>query len=329
MSMSMMTINKSKPKKIAIGKVPSPTGPSLFALVFQSLKALPAPQADQIAECLTDRTLFESPAYASSFEIISDDGGWNFRGWYHQKPDLKSIQKLLLQKFKLKLSPANFTVTEEKSDQNWLELSYQQFPPLTIGSFYIYGSHLKKPEPKKGQIPLKIDAATAFGSGKHGTTEGCLLALERLKKQGVKPKSILDMGTGSGILALAAYQLWRKPTLAIDHDHESVKVACRHRRLNAVPSGDAGVVCANGDGYKARRVQAQSAFDLVIANILAAPLIEMAPELVAKLHKKSWVVLSGLLITQEKDVLKAHQKLGLKKKFVLHKGEWSTLVLGF
>lgn len=211
-------------------------------------------------------------------------------------------------------------------DTNWLLESYNQFPPLNIKEFFIYGSHYTGAFPKE-KIPLVIDAATAFGSGEHGTTKGCVEALSLLKSNKFKPKTILDMGTGSGILALAAYSLWRVPTLAIDNDKESVRVACRHRKMNKIPSGDKAVTCAYGDGFAARRVKQQAPFDLIIANILAAPLIDMAEIAVSALAPKGRMILSGILKTQAAAVKKAYRAQGLKPLKIFTRGEWVTMIL--
>ncbi len=235
----------------------------------------------------------------------------------------KTIVKIL----KTKAPMARISSTPLDVTTNWLLQSYQQFPPLDIDRFFIYGSHYDGNIPAK-KIALQIDAATAFGSGEHGTTKGCLELLSWLKtSQNIKPKSILDMGTGSGILALAAYELWRKPTLAIDNDKESVKVACRHRKMNDIPSGDAGVICAYGDGFAARKVKQGAPFDLIIANILAAPLIEMAHIAAPCLSPKGYMLLSGILKTQAAAVKRAYREQGLKPIKMITRGDWVTMVL--
>lgn len=212
---------------------------------------------------------------------------------------------------------------------NWLQESYKSFPPFTVGRFFIHGSHFQG-KVAKGLVPLQIDAATAFGSGEHGTTRGCLEALDTLKTKRFRPKNILDMGTGSGILGIAAYKLWGKPTLAIDIDKEATRVAVRHRRANNVPAKeDGGMICATGDGYNTRCVgmSAGHTYDLIIANILAGPLAKMAPDLATCLSPKGIAILSGLLVNQEKEVLKAHKSYGLHLVSRITHNEWRTLVI--
>lgn len=217
-------------------------------------------------------------------------------------------------------------IIEEIKDENWLEKAYSEHAPFSVGPFYIYGSHVVDPAPA-GQIGLLIDAVTAFGSGDHGTTKGCLEALVAMKEQGACPENILDMGTGSGILGIASYKLWQTSVTAIDIEEESIRVACKYRDLNHVPDDKAGMICAAGDGFHTEIVKQRAPFDLVMANILAGPLIEMAADLVAVLQKPGHVILSGMLTTQADGVQAAYTALGLSLKTRTDIGKWSTLVL--
>ena len=286
------------------------------------LVALPSRVSDsEIAEIAS---LLEDQAISTSWERTQNKD-WSLLWLVDFKPSAKVLAAQIGKKIGLEVLPTNITIAPVP-DVNWLEESYKQFPPFAVGPFFIYGSHFEGSVPK-GKLPLLIDAATAFGSGEHGTTKGCLEALAKLEGEGVKPKHILDMGTGSGILAIAAYRLWKKPTLAIDNDREATRVAVRHRRMNAVPAGEKGMSCATGDGYQARQVKQAKKFDLIIANILAGPLTIMAPSLAANLAKGGVAILSGLLTTQEADVLAAHKAVGLKKKARIVHEDWCTLIL--
>ena len=209
---------------------------------------------------------------------------------------------------------------------DWLAHSYRQFPPFAVGSFFIYGSHYdgEKPDDLTG---LQIDAATAFGSGEHGTTSGCILAMLDLNEDGVCPWNVLDMGTGSGILALAAYKIWKTPVLGVDNDEEAVRVSIRHRDVNGIPGGATGVDFEAGDGFRSSGTQAKRPFDLIIANILAGPLKDMAADLQAVADENGFVILSGILNTQADDVASVYVKLGFTEKKRTAIGDWSTLVL--
>ena len=215
---------------------------------------------------------------------------------------------------------------EQTPEENWLQKCYREFPPFSVGPFFIYGSHYEGQAPE-GLIGLQIDATTAFGSGEHETTKGCLQAMLDLKGKGVCPWNILDMGTGSGILALAAWKLWKAPVLAVDNDEEAVRVTERHAEMNGVATGKASLLAACGDGFKTKLVDTQKPYELIIMNILAGPVIEMAPEAAAVLDENGYVVLSGMLKEQTDLVASAYEGLGLVLTGRYDLGEWSTLVL--
>ena len=225
--------------------------------------------------------------------------------------------------------PGPWTFGEMAGDLDWLAASYKQFPAFSVGPFFIYGSH-HSPEDSAAPddaIGLQIDAATAFGSGEHGTTKGCLLAILDLDADGVCPWNVLDMGAGSGILGIAAWKIWKTPVLSVDNDEEAVRVACRHRELNHVPSGAAGMICKAGDGFATVTVQDKKPFDLVIANILAVTLKEMVADLVAVCDKNAHVILSGILIRQAQEVLDVYVPYGFTLVRRYDIGDWATLVL--
>lgn len=211
-------------------------------------------------------------------------------------------------------------------DVNWLEKCYQAFAPFHIGPFLIYGSHsVSDITINENDLPLLIDAATAFGTGDHGTTRGCMEMLVYLKDQKFTPQTVLDMGTGSGILAIAAHRLWDCYSGAIDNDPESVRVAALHRDKNAI--APERMICALGDGYKADYVQDKKTFDLVIANILARPLIDMAADCANACKAGGYIILSGLLETQADDVLAAHVTQGLQFVHRINHDDWTALLL--
>ncbi|HTK85484.1 MAG TPA: 50S ribosomal protein L11 methyltransferase [Patescibacteria group bacterium] len=212
---------------------------------------------------------------------------------------------------------------EKVADVNWLEHSYKQFEPFSVGEFFVYGSHFDG-EPPLGQIPLLIDAATAFGSGEHGTTAGCLRALLALQEARIKPRRILDMGTGSGILAVAAVKLWSVPALAVDIDPESVIVAARHAKMNGTGTA---INSVQGDGFRTPQVEERAPFDLIIANILAGPLVQMAPDLCDVLAPGGHVILSGMLAEQTPEVQVMYEKQGCRARRQFHQAGWTALLL--
>jgi ribosomal protein L11 methyltransferase len=172
-------------------------------------------------------------------------------------------------------------------------------------------------------IGLEIDAGMAFGTGRHETTKGCLLAVARLAKSR-KIKKPLDVGTGTGILAFGVARLCNVNVLAGDNDADAVRVAKENAKVNKLSKQ---VRILKSDGYRAKAIRDGAPFDLVTANILANPLIELAPHLAGVLAKDGRAVLSGLLNEQAKDVLAAHEAAGLALDFRLRLGDWSVLVL--
>jgi ribosomal protein L11 methyltransferase len=207
-------------------------------------------------------------------------------------------------------------------DKDWLAESRRGLPEFRAGPFFFYGSHFKGKVPRN-LIGLEIDAGMAFGTGRHETTRGCLLAIARLAKTHAFRK-VLDIGTGTGILAFAVARLCGVPVLAADNDADAVRVARENARVNKLSRQ---VRILRSDGYRAKAIRDGAPYDLVTANILANPLIALAPDLAGVLAKKGRAVLSGLLREQEKDVLKAHEAAGLALDFRLRLGDWSVLVL--
>lgn len=208
-------------------------------------------------------------------------------------------------------------------ETNWLEQTWKNFPPRQIGPFYIYGSHTDALPPPES-IGLEINAATAFGSGEHETTSGCLMALGELKEQGISFRRPLDMGCGSGILAMATAKLWDIPVLAVDNDPESVRVTLCNAEINKCADQIIGLC---NEGFEGGAVSSRGPFDLVTANILANPLYLMAASLMATCEPGARIILSGLLTRQAGEVVSAYEAAGAKLVGEKKIGDWSTLIL--
>jgi ribosomal protein L11 methyltransferase len=204
----------------------------------------------------------------------------------------------------------------------WLARTYASFPEQLIGQrIAVRGTHLTGPH-TPGRLTLTLDAGLAFGSGEHGSTRGCLVALEHVVRR--RPRRILDMGTGSGILAMAAAGLLRRKVLATDIEAWSVRVA----RDNAAMNGLAHLVQARlADGWLDPGVCAGGPYDLVFANILARPLCGMAKDLAEHLAPGGTAILAGLLANQARWVLAAHRRQGLRLERMLPQGPWTTIVV--
>ncbi|MDD9901553.1 MAG: 50S ribosomal protein L11 methyltransferase [Alphaproteobacteria bacterium] len=257
----------------------------------------------------------------------TDGDDWVLEMMMADKPDKASlyalISPILLENGVTHLARENSFQITALEDKDWLRHVHDNFPPITAGGFFIYGTHYEGDKPDN-LIPLQIDAATAFGSGEHDTTSGCLDALEHLKTAHTF-KNALDMGCGSGILAIAARKLWPDIRLtAIDIDPESINVTQRHAAMNGL---DGVINAAAGDGYATPLAAQNAPYDLVCANILSGPLIDMAPALSKVLGHGGITVLSGLLTRQKDDVIAAHTATGLSLITATDKGDWSILVL--
>jgi len=207
---------------------------------------------------------------------------------------------------------------------DWVLQNLRDFPPIDAGRFFVHGSHWADGVPS-GRIGLKVDAGTAFGSGEHATTQGCLLALNRLAKSKRDVRRVVDVGCGSGILAIAMSHLWAVPVLATDIDPVAVIVAGKNAALNGV---GAKVNVAVSDGWRNPILRKHAPFDVVTANILARPLCRLAPALAAHLAPNGVAVLSGLLEWQERMVMASHERQGLTLKHRLVIDGWATLIIG-
>ena len=209
---------------------------------------------------------------------------------------------------------------ERLPDIDWVTESHKALPAIQAGPFYVHGAHVSAPAPAGG-IPILIEAGPAFGTGRHESTLGCLLALAGLAENRY-PADALDMGCGSGLLAIAIAKLWACPVRAVDNDPQAVRAAAG----NAVANGVGGLVSARqGEGYDAAACGVEASFDLIAANILAGPLEAMAPDLKRHLAPGGVAVLSGLLEDQAGAVIAAHAPLSLARRIPL--GGWVTLVL--
>jgi ribosomal protein L11 methyltransferase len=255
----------------------------------------------------------ELGAALSSFE---EGKGWRMETIAEAKPALSEIRAAL------RGFPGIAPTLAKVPPRDWVAESQRNLQPIVVGPFFIHGAHDRDRRPKRG-IALEIDAGMAFGTGRHETTLGCLKALLRLKKAH-RFRRMLDVGTGTGILAFAAWHLFGRPVLAGDNDKDSVRVARENAALNGLGKT---VRVVRSDGYRAPAIRDGGPYDLVTANILANPLIALAPDLAKHLARNGRAVLSGLLKTQERAVLAAHRAVGLELDFRLRLGEWSVLVL--
>jgi ribosomal protein L11 methyltransferase len=252
-----------------------------------------------------------------------DHGNWQIESLFTFIPNVGLINQLLAplyQQEQITAAPINVTVLEKR---DWVAENRAAFPPLHIGRFWVYGSHVTEPCPVTS-LPLRIDAALAFGSGTHPTTEGCLRAIQMIRH--AAPRQILDMGCGSAILAMAAARLWPSSCIiAADNDPVAVRVALKNRVLNKI--APARMRLAVSQGVRSRMVCNNAPYSLVLANILAGPLSRMARNLAPRLKSDGWLVLSGILSTQAVNVEAAYRAQKMRVWHRICLGEWVTIVM--
>ena len=293
---------------VAEDHIPHP----LFRTRLSFPKTLTGEEAQEIADLLDEMAVSVFLHNAES----TDGDNWSVSLTTYGPPDTADI----LSRLEGRIGADGLHV-EKLVEQDWLRHVHENFPPVITGKFFVYGSHYEE-TPPADLIALKIDAATAFGSGEHETTKGCLMAFEDLASKH-SFKNALDMGCGSGILGIAMAKLWPEVKVtAIDIDLESVIVTKRHAEMNGVKN----LFAEEGDGYNAPSARGNAPYDLIGANILAGPLIDMAPDLNSVLRPGGFAVLSGLLARQEKDVTAAHEALGLKMVRSIALGDWRALI---
>jgi ribosomal protein L11 methyltransferase len=215
---------------------------------------------------------------------------------------------------------------EELGEADWVTMSQSGLQPIRAGRFYVHTPMYRNAPP--GTIPFEIDASLAFGTGQHATTSGCLAALDELERDGKRFANIADIGTGTGLLAFAALALWPEAKcIATDIDAVAIEVACDNAAINRVKLGHGAgqLLLAVADGTDSPVLAARAPFDLIVANILAGPLIDLAPNFSKALASGGTVVLAGLLDNQADRVANAYEAQGLAVRDRGF-GEWPVLV---
>jgi len=274
----------------------------------------PAEHRDAFATAIA-----EDDVAVSSFEIEAG-GPWRVSALVAAPPDRAGIEaRAAIMAAALGVAPPAVAV-EPVPDTDWLAATRAAFPPLRVGRFFVHGAHIAP----RGPIDIEIDAGLAFGSGEHATTRGCLIAIDALAR-GPRPGRVLDMGCGSGILAIAAAKAWRAKALAVDIDDRAVATARANARRNGVSDR---VRTRQSDGFRDPAIARRAPYDLIVANILARPLIALAPDIARRLAPGGTVVLSGLIARQERMVLATYRPRGLALVRRIAVAGWHTLVLG-
>jgi ribosomal protein L11 methyltransferase len=271
--------------------------------------------AEALAEALED--LDPAPTGVGVFEIEDGSGLWEVGGYFLEPPDEIALMLLAL------AHSAQPFALSELPEIDWVAKVRRELSPVEAGRFFVYGSHDADKVPAD-RISLLIEAAVAFGTGHHGTTLGCLRALDRLVDQGVVAHRVADIGCGTAVLAMAAARVFPGPVIASDIDQVAVDVA----RANAEVNGLADrLICLEAAGFDHPKIRSAAPFDLVFANILKGPLIELAPDMGKLVAPGGRVILSGLLAVQAQAVLAAYEAQGFRLEHREDIGEWSALTL--
>jgi ribosomal protein L11 methyltransferase len=287
---------------------------------YCALVATSEAQARHILDALSESFDSTDVVVAASED---GDGRWTVSLNFRDPPNETAVRALI--GLAAGAETANALVFASLKPTDWVERSLQGLTPVEAGRFIVHGAH-DRGRVAANRIGIEIEAALAFGTGHHGSTRGCLLALDRLAKRrpnrnGSKP-GILDLGTGSGVLAIAAARALRRPVLATDNDPVAVRAARANARLNRT---GALVEVIRADGFNARQLRARAPFDLIFANILLGPLKRMATPMAVSAN--GCVVLSGLLAAQASKALAAYRARGLVLAHRIRLDGWVTLVL--
>lgn len=253
-----------------------------------------------------------------------EDSPWQVEAYFTQMPNENAL-RAIFETIGYAYQPAK---PELLPDIDWVAHSLEGLGIVEAGRFLLYGIHDADKLPQdQNKIPIRIDANLAFGTGHHPTTSGCLKALGKISESdpNYRPQNILDLGTGSAVLAIAAAKIWNSPIIATDLDADSVDIAAH----NAVQNKVKGIEFICADGFAHERINAAAPFDFIFANILAGPLIELAAPMAAHCQKDALIIIAGLLTRQEQDVIAAYETAGFTLADRLDQETWPVLTFRY
>lgn len=284
---------------------------------FTALTTLTGEEAARaLGEAMED--MEPEPYGVGVFEVEDGSGIWEVGGYFTEAPD-EIVLEILATAFGAK----SFLVSE-LPDVDWVAKVQRELHPVDAGRFFVFGSHDVDKVPE-GRVALQIEATMAFGTGHHGTTLGCLLAFDALYEAGVRPANVADIGAGTAVLAMAAAKMLPEAQIiASDIDPVAVDVAKANVAINGL---EGRIDCVEAAGFDHRRLTAGAPYDLIFANILKGPLVELAPDMGRYCAPGGRVILSGLLVVQAETVIAAYQAQGFRLQDRNDLGEWSALVL--
>ncbi|MBV7377891.1 50S ribosomal protein L11 methyltransferase [Maritimibacter dapengensis] len=262
-------------------------------------------------------TLSPEPTGVGVFEMEDGSGLWEVGGYFTEEPDLAGLALLST------MHGAKDFVVSELPETDWVAHVKRELAPVEAGRFFVYGAHDADRLPSD-KVGLKIEAAMAFGTGHHGTTLGCLSALDRLAERGVVARNVADIGCGTAVLAMAAAKIWPNPVIASDIDEVAVEVARANVKANGVEDR---VHVVEAAGFDHADLKAAAPFDLVFANILKGPLVSLAPDMGTMISDGGRAILSGILNPQADEVVSAYEAVGFVVAQRSEYGDWTTLTL--
>ncbi len=282
---------------------------------FTALTTLPGRiNASDLGDAL--ERLTPEPIGVGVFELEDGSGLWEVGAYFSEKPDDISLALLaaVFQAEEFKIS--------ELPQIDWVSKVQRSLKPVVAGRFFVYGSHDSDKVPPDCE-PLLIEASMAFGTGHHGTTKGCLLALEQLITDGFKAKNVIDVGCGTAVLAMAAARIFSANVIASDIDAVAHSVA----KMNILANGlDRNIQCFEASGFAHEQIKTKNPFDLIFANILLAPLIAIATDISKYSLSGGYVVLSGILSEQAELVVNKYTGVGFSLSNQIEIGEWVTII---
>ena len=282
---------------------------------FTALTTLPGRiNASDLGDAL--ERLTPEPIGVGVFELEDGSGLWEGGAYFSEKPDDISLALLaaVFQAEEFKIS--------ELPQIDWVSKVQRSLKPVVAGRFFVYGSHDSDKVPPDCE-PLLIEASMAFGTGHHGTTKGCLLALEQIITDGFKAKNVIDVGCGTAVLAMAAARIFSANVIASDIDSVAHSVA----KMNILANGlDRNIQCFEASGFSHEQIKTKNPFDLIFANILLAPLLAIATDISKYSLSGGYVVLSGILSEQAELVVNKYTGVGFSLSNQIEIGEWVTII---
>ena len=282
---------------------------------FTALTTLPGKiNASDLGDAL--ERLTPQPIGVGVFELEDGSGLWEVGAYFSEKPDDISLA-LLAAVFQAE----GFKISE-LPQIDWVSKVQRSLKPVVAGRFFVYGSHDSDKVPPDCE-PLLIEASMAFGTGHHGTTKGCLLALEQLIKVGFKAKNVIDVGCGTAVLAMAAARIFSANVIASDIDSVAHSVAKMNINANGL---DQNIQCFEASGFAHEQIKTKNPFDLIFANILLAPLLAIATDISKYSLSGGYVVLSGILSEQAELVVNKYTGVGFSLSNQIEIGEWVTII---